>query len=57
MPGPVPRPLTEAPLGRLLAGQRSGTPAGVHSSGPAHLATVLYRWDAAACVLLDLHHP
>ncbi|WP_432070830.1 hypothetical protein [Streptomyces sp. AA1529] len=57
MPGPVPRPLTEAPLGRLLAGQRSGTPADAHSSGPAHLATVLYRWDAAACVLLDLHHP
>lgn len=45
---PGPRPLSDESLSELRAAQRFGTLATVKRSGHPHLATMLYRWDAAA---------
>ncbi|MEU9321661.1 TIGR03618 family F420-dependent PPOX class oxidoreductase [Streptomyces sp. NPDC048295] len=45
MPGPAPRPLTDAELDTILREQRFAVLASVRRNGHPHLATVLYRWD------------
>ena len=49
--GPAPRVLTDRELSQLLREQRFGVLASVRSSGPPHLSTVLYDWNAEERVL------
>ncbi|NSC19987.1 TIGR03618 family F420-dependent PPOX class oxidoreductase [Streptomyces albus subsp. chlorinus] len=51
MPGPAPRPLTDAELNHILHEQQFGVLASVRKSGHPHLATVLYRWNEQQRVL------
>ncbi|MFF0741121.1 TIGR03618 family F420-dependent PPOX class oxidoreductase [Streptomyces sp. NPDC004111] len=47
MPGPAPRPLTDAELDTILREQQFAVLASVRRTGHPHLATVLYHWDPA----------
>ncbi|MDT0443195.1 TIGR03618 family F420-dependent PPOX class oxidoreductase [Streptomyces johnsoniae] len=49
--GPPPRPLADAALSGLLAGQRFGVLASVSRDGHPHLTTVAYAWDPATRTL------
>ncbi|MFD3441631.1 pyridoxamine 5'-phosphate oxidase family protein [Streptomyces sp. NPDC058685] len=49
--GPVIPPLSDSALSSLLGDQQFGTFATVKRNGHPHLTTVLYTWDAEACLV------